>query len=248
MGKRFRDTSKYDKRWYMDLTPRLKCAVDFLHDKADNAGVWEPNYVLLNTAVNDRKSINEFEILTIDHGKQFLKLENGKIYCKGFIEFQYGELSEKCKPHVQILKLLTKHDIDLEKLKGIEKSQKGIHTLQEKDMDKETDKDEKGKGQDKILVHPFNSEKWFKAWDNWIKYRTEIKKPYLTEMSEQAELKALSEFTEPDAIKMIEKSIASGWQGIFELKNNNNGKSRNSTWEESDRKLKELLAAKHGNG
>lgn len=138
MKKRFRDTSKFDKSWYMNLSPRLKCAVDFLHDKCDNSGVWEPNYNLLNMAVNDRKKITESEILTVDAGKQFAKLNSGKIFCLGFIEFQCGELNHKCKPHLQIFGLLKKHGIELENFKGYAK---GIDRVQEKETDKEREKE-----------------------------------------------------------------------------------------------------------
>ena len=99
----------------------------------------------------------------------------------------------------------------------------------------------KNKGEKKLkpdfeLIFPFQSESFTTAWDVFIKFRKEIKKP-LAKTSQQAQLKKLSEYPESVAIKMIEQSIANGWQGIFELKENttnvtgngkfnNNGKER----------------------
>lgn len=74
-------------------------------------------------------------------------------------------------------------------------------------------------------IRPFDSKKFNTAWNSWLTYRREIKKPYRSAMSEQAALKNLSKHPEETAIAMIENSIANGWQGIFELKTNGNGKS-----------------------
>lgn len=52
-------------------------------------------------------------------------------------------------------------------------------------------------------------------WQQWVQHRVQIKKP-LTEAScrEQARLLAAS----PDPVGMIRRSIAAGWQGLFENK------------------------------
>jgi len=76
------------------------------------------------------------------------------------------------------------------------------------------------------LVFPFDSDKFKEAWERWKKFRTEIRKPYRSKMSEQAALRKLSEHPEETAIKMIENSIANQWQGLFEIKDNGNGKSK----------------------
>lgn len=75
------------------------------------------------------------------------------------------------------------------------------------------------------IVFPFQSEQFNQAWANWKTYRKQSGKPYKSELSEQAALKKLSLYPEHIAIKMIEESIANSWQGLFELKNQTNGKS-----------------------
>ena len=86
---------------------------------------------------------------------------------------------------------------------------------------------EKGKEQVQVqekggVILPFDSGDFKKVWENWIEYRFEIKKPYKSKKSEQAALLKLSRYEEKTAIEMIFQSIAGGWQGIFELKNQNN--------------------------
>ena len=159
MAKRFRDTEKGDKEWYMKLTPRLKCAVDFIHDKCDVAGVWSVNMDLLNKYVNDRKKVAIKEILSIDGGRQFDEFAPGKVYSIGFIEFQYGTLSRACKPHLKIFEFLERYGILERVSKGYPK---GIHTLKdkeeekdkEKDMDKEKEKEKEGETFEAKLIHP----------------------------------------------------------------------------------------------
>jgi hypothetical protein len=75
-----------------------------------------------------------------------------------------------------------------------------------------------------IIVLPFKSEIFLKVWNTWLQFRTEIGKPYKSKISHQSALKKLSLYSEDVAIKMIEQSISNSWQGIFELKENNNGK------------------------
>ena len=62
-----------------------------------------------------------------------------------------------------------------------------------------------------------------KAFLNFIEHRKQLKKP-VTKIQEQAlknKIWELSGQSENIAIKIIEQSIANGWQGIFKLKNEN---------------------------
>lgn len=143
--KRFRDTNKVDKSWYMELPPRLKCAVDFIQDKCDNAGVWDINMTVLNMHVNDPKPITLAEILPVAEGSQFKQIAPRKIYCIGFITFQYGKLSEKSAPHRQVMALIEKHNLDYHSLdrvvEGLPSSPKDKEQEKEKGTDQEKEKD-----------------------------------------------------------------------------------------------------------
>lgn len=67
----------------------------------------------------------------------------------------------------------------------------------------------------------------------WVCYRKEIKKSFKSIKSVQAAYKQLYELSDGDpviAMKIVEQSIASSWQGLFPLKNetNRNNSSRRS--------------------
>ena len=109
MAKRLTDTDIWDKEWFMQLSPKLKCLVKFVRDKCDLAGVWNPNWRLAEIYIGE--SVTESELVSIDSGKQFVKLENGKIYCIDFVQFQNGKLTSKSPIHTKILSLLESHGI-----------------------------------------------------------------------------------------------------------------------------------------
>ena len=130
------ETEIWDKIWFMELSCKLKCVVRFLFDKCDSVGVWEPNYIIASAYIGE--TLTEKEILSIDNGKQFELLENGKIFIPGFCDFQYGELTENCKPHLSVIKKLKKLNLYERVYKGYTK---GFQTLEEKDKEKDKDKD-----------------------------------------------------------------------------------------------------------
>lgn len=65
------------------------------------------------------------------------------------------------------------------------------------------------------LVFPFDSEAFKKHWNLWVQFRKEIGHPIKSNISAQASLKFLSNYTEGEAIRIIEKSIANSWRGLF---------------------------------
>jgi hypothetical protein len=138
MAKRFTDTDIWDKVWFMELSPVHKCLVKYVRDQCNMAGVWQPNWKL--ACVHIGAEVSEKMLLEIDSGKQFAKTDQGKIYCLGFIEFQYGEnLNPKSPVHRKILDLLDK--ITISKNRVINTLLNRVsNTLQEEEEDKEEDK------------------------------------------------------------------------------------------------------------
>lgn len=106
--KRFTDTLKWDKAWFQELDPVAKCFWMYICDQADNAGVWEPNFKLASFIIGG--DVNK-EFLIV-FGDRITELENGKFWLPNFIEFQYGELSKDCRPHLKIFESLNKNGID----------------------------------------------------------------------------------------------------------------------------------------
>lgn len=140
MAKRFTDTELWDKEWFMALPARLKCLVKMVRDKADLSGVWHPNWTLAKNYVGEK--VTEKELLMIDGGNQFVKTAAGKIYCVGFIEFQYGELSPKSPVHRKVIGILDTHKIDYKHpINRVQEEEEDKEEEKAKDTDKEKEED-----------------------------------------------------------------------------------------------------------
>lgn len=223
MSKRFTATEKWDKEWFMKLSPKHKCIWLFINDKCDQAGMWEINYMVASMYIGEPVTEEDF----IFFGKRVEKFSKDKFWIVDHIDFQCGYLSEKCPAHKPVFKLLIKYNLLDRVLNRLSYNLQEQEEEEEKDKEKDKDKDkDKETPKNKLeIVIPFQSEAFEHAWGNWKTYRKQSGKPYRSELSEQAALKKLSNYPEDVAIKMIEESIANSWQGIFELKTNNNGKS-----------------------
>jgi len=78
-------------------------------------------------------------------------------------------------------------------------------------------------GKKEIDLSFIENENFKPIYKNWIDYRNEIKKPFKSEKSIKANFKELMNLSNNDyslAEKIINKSIANGWQGLFALKEN----------------------------
>ena len=82
------------------------------------------------------------------------------------------------------------------------------------------------------VVFPFDTENFKVQWQLWKAYKNkEFGFKYKSLQSEQAflsELANLSESNEQKAVAIMHQSMAKGWKGIFQLKNNNNAATRSN--------------------
>lgn len=131
MAKRFTDTAKWDHSWFRKLSPKMKCAWFFLLDKCDGAGVWNVDLEALSFHVGEPISDLDLE----SFADKFRWISTDKILFTAFIDFQYGKLSEECKPHKPVIDRL-------KKLNLLEGYQKGFKTLEDKDKEKDKDQDQ----------------------------------------------------------------------------------------------------------
>jgi len=90
--------------------------------------------MLINAYIGD--TVTEEEILSIPC--DIIKLEDGVYWLERFCAFQYGELSETCRPHKKYIQMLKSSNLFDRVSKGYSK---GINTLQEQDKDKEQEED-----------------------------------------------------------------------------------------------------------
>jgi len=236
MAKRLTDTEIWDKEWFMALTPEIKCLVKLVFDKCDLAGVWHPNWTLANAYVG--RKVSEKDLLSVDDGKQFVKIESGKIFCVDFISFQNGNLSDKSPIHIKILNLLHQHSIPYPYPIHRVCNTPVVEVVVGVGVKEEVKVNQKGS-----LVFPFSSNEFKNIWEVLLKEKKWRNK---SPTSLQASLKKLSQYSEQDAIKMIENTIAGEWQGLFELKTNNNGNKQGYNHDTGLEALK-ILRDKHSN-
>lgn len=112
--KRFRDTKLSREAWYRKLKPAFKCTWDFLCDECDEAGMWSIDLDALTFFLGEEIDFNAFlDAVNSDRSDnpRLEKYGKDKIWITGFVEFQCGELSEKCIPHKKIISLLVKYEL-----------------------------------------------------------------------------------------------------------------------------------------
>jgi len=129
--KRFTETDKWRDSWFRKLTAEHKLAYLYALDNCDAAGVWEADYELAEFVLGCKP---DWPGLIGALGDRLEIIRGGKWWLNRFISYQYGTLSEDCKPHQHVLKVLKSHTLSIP-------FKKGIYTLKDKDKDKEQDKD-----------------------------------------------------------------------------------------------------------
>jgi hypothetical protein len=241
MGKRFTCTEKWRKPFIKALNPYCKLLWLYILDDCDSAGIWQVDMEVASLRIGYQITLEEAlecyndKIVLIDGGEKW--------FIPSFIEFQYPSgLSENNRAHISIIKNLDKYKNQIKPLehlspapyKPLEHLAKGAMDMDKDmvmDMDMVKDKDINNLIKAKIeIIYPFNSEQFNYQWSSWKAYKKiEHKFHYKTAQSEQASLMDLAKVSSGDestAIKIIQQSMANGWKGFFELKNNENGNSK----------------------
>lgn len=233
MAKRFTDTELWDKEWFMLLTPTLKCLVKFVRDKCDLSGVWSPNWVAAKMYVGDQ--ISENDLLEIDGGNQFSKLENGKILCVDFIEFQYGKLSQKSPVHRKVLATLENHGLKYPTL--LIPYKYPINSLKEKDKEEEEEKEEEKDSAAMIEKKVFeikNSQKWIEEVTIKLKSIVHATQNFLDEFLSKESLK--SDFLEKSLNETKDHFV--NWYTLELKKIKTNGSTANNQRIQRNNELK----------
>lgn len=138
----------------------------------------------------------------------------------GLIKYEKGEKNTLKKPKVFILQLKNKKGIIEEQKgnkEGIEREQNGE---QKGNLYKQVNL-ETNKPINNTIDYIFEEDKFLTHWNRWKDYKSkEHKFRFKTSISEQASITELYNLSNGDlqnAIKIIDKSIASGWKGFFKL-------------------------------
>lgn len=165
MAKRFTDTEIWDKEWFMNLKPKHKLLIKFIFDKCDVAGIWDANFTLASTYIGEKVSETDLNFFKTS----ILKISAGKFFIKDFIEFQYGQLSEKCKPHIKVISTLKKYNLMEGYTKGMERvEEKEEDKDKEKDMEEYTEKEEEKEGEEVFTDVKFPFHKFWDLYDKKV--------------------------------------------------------------------------------
>lgn len=156
MAKRFTSTDKWDKEWFMNLSPKLKCLWVYVNDKCDQAGMWQVNYKLATMHIGEDITEKDIEAF----GSRVEKFAPGKIWIVDHVDFQAGTPSEKCPAHKPIIKLLKKYSL-LDRVVN-----RVSNTLQEKEKETELEKEEE-KEKESEFVKVKISDELFKQYEGW---------------------------------------------------------------------------------
>ena len=108
MAKRFIDTNLFRKKWIRELEPEMKLFWVYLLTDCDHAGIWDVDVdraaFQLNLKITEEKILNTFH-------KKIVPFKRDKWFVPKFIEYQYGELSENIRPHLSVIKILSKYGL-----------------------------------------------------------------------------------------------------------------------------------------
>lgn len=132
MSKRFLDTQLWEKKWFRKLEPEHKLFWIYILTRCDYAGIWEVDFELAEFFIGKKINIEKAREI---FKEKYIEINNHKRwFIPNFIKFQYKALSDKCKPHIQVI-------ARLKDLRLYEDYTKGIQTLKEKDKNKDKNKD-----------------------------------------------------------------------------------------------------------
>jgi hypothetical protein len=167
MAKRFTDTSLYSKKWFRRLSPELKCLWEWLRCNCDHAGLVEFDAELASFQIGLEVTEKDLE----KFGNRIEKYEDGKYWLNTFVDFQYGKLSSKCRPHIPVIEKLKKYGL-LERVlipfeypsKRVEEKEKEKEKEQVKEQVKDKEQDQEKEKLESIEPDLFD--KVFQSWND----------------------------------------------------------------------------------
>lgn len=151
MAKRLTDTTKWDRKNFRELSPKLKLVWLYLLDECDHAGVWHEDYEQMAFKLGVKVTREE---LFAAFGTHLCELDGNRLFLPAFIDFQYGEINESSSMHRTVVRALVKHGLWNHESRGISTLPVGqgysTRTLRvgykekDKEKEKEWNKEERG--------------------------------------------------------------------------------------------------------
>jgi len=131
MAKRFTDTDKWKKNWFINLSKDGKLLWGYITDNCDFAGICDYSEKIFSMFLDFNASREKMNELL---GNKIIWLSDDKFYIPSFNDFQYGELNPLNRVHKSVLDKLNK----LGAIKPLISPLKGA---KDKDKDKDKNKD-----------------------------------------------------------------------------------------------------------
>jgi uncharacterized phage protein (TIGR02220 family) len=138
MAKRFTDTDKYKKPFHRMLKGAYKLLWDYIYHNCDHAGIWIVDFEIAQLYIGKDMPITLNDAIKYfnDGKERIIEIDNGnKWFVPSFIEFQYGELKENNRVHSSVISILSKNNINPNKL-----LLSPLQGAKDKDKDKSKDK------------------------------------------------------------------------------------------------------------
>lgn len=105
--KRFTESLKWADQWFRKLSMKHKLFWLWLCDNCDSAGVIEPDFELAAFQIGERIEAEDLEVFNA----RIVKINRLKFWIVKFVPFQYGQLTEVCRAHVPVIRLVEKHGL-----------------------------------------------------------------------------------------------------------------------------------------
>lgn len=133
MAKRFRDSELRNKAWYRELGARGRDLWNYLHDACDSAGIVDVDFKRIEFDLGAVYNNSDIDRVL---NKKGVWLSEHRLFMPAFIEFQYGQLSEECKPHIPVIRSLNKRGIDW---KQFQSEKQTVHAMRRRLSQKRKD-------------------------------------------------------------------------------------------------------------
>lgn len=101
------DKTIWQKEWFINLDPTMKCLVKYIFENCDSVGVWKQNLRLASMQIGDTITPSHFQFLPVSN----FKVSGDKIIVLDYIPFQYGKLDGSLKDDKDIIYQLEKNNL-----------------------------------------------------------------------------------------------------------------------------------------
>lgn len=237
MAYRFTNTEKWADSWFSTLKQLEMLLFIYLCDNCDIAGFIEVNYKRWATDINTTIDKVQMAIIGLNKGLLISK-NNDCIFIRNFLKHQKNLplIPEKNPAHKGIINRFNeyKHKFDIEDIndffkRGLIGANEGLGSpLGNGNSNGKYQKDD---AISKIPDLEFKTEKIKEIWHKWIQYKKEqFNDTYKSERSELTafnQLRTLSKGNHTIAEKIVDRSIANLWKGLFRLDDKENEKDPN---------------------